>query len=197
MTVAASTLWARARVLVFTNRGANRHFHGGSVELIHKTCAGLDVHKDTVVACIRLASNKKVRREVQTFSTTTAGLLRLGDWLAEHGVEHAVMESTGVYWKPIWHVVGSFVDLSLANANEVRNLPGRKSDVSDAQWLADLSAHGLLRRSFVPEKTDRAATRSDANPESSSYGRWLNTHSVSTKCYRAPTSRCGRYSPKC
>lgn len=122
------------------------------MELLHKRCAGLDVHKDTVVACVRIASSSRTRREVATFSTTTAGLLRLGDWLAEHEVTHAVMESTGVYWKPVWHVLESVVELTLANAHEVKNLPGRKSDVSDAQWLADLLAHGLLKRSFVPER---------------------------------------------
>src|SRR5262245_41884588 len=120
------------------------------MELIHQQCAGLDVHKDTVVASIRIASGTQVQRETKTFSTTTKGLLGLGDWLTEHGVTHAVMESTGVYWKPVWQVLESFVDLSLANAHEVKNLPGRKSDVNDAQWLADLLAHGLLRRSFVP-----------------------------------------------
>jgi transposase len=122
------------------------------MELIHERCAGLDVHKETVVACVRVAVGKKAEREVETFSTTTAGLLRLGDWLMERRVTHAVMESSGVYWKPVWHVLESFVELSLVNAAEVKNLPGRKSDVSDAQWLADLLAHGLLRRSFVPDK---------------------------------------------
>ena len=122
------------------------------MELLHKRCAGLDVHKDTVVACARLVSRKRTRRLVETFSTTTEGLLELGDWLAEHEVTHAVMESTGVYWKPVWHVLEGDVELTLANANEVKNLPGRKSDVNDAQWLADLLAHGLLKRSFVPER---------------------------------------------
>lgn len=122
------------------------------MELIHERCAGLDVHKETVVASIRIAEGKKPKRETETFSTTTKGLLRLGDWLMERGVTHAVMESTGVYWKPVWQVLESFVDLSLANASEVKNLPGRKSDVSDAEWLADLLAHGLLRRSFVPDR---------------------------------------------
>lgn len=122
------------------------------MELLHKRCAGLDVHKDTVVACVRIVSKTRTRREVETFSTTTEGLLELGDWLAEHEVTHAVMESTGVYWKPVWHVLEGMVELTLANANEVKNLPGRKSDVSDAQWLADLLAHGLLKRSFVPER---------------------------------------------
>lgn len=122
------------------------------MELINKRCAGLDVHKDTVVVCARLVEGEKVHREVETFPTTTKGLLRLGEWLLDRAVTHAVMESTGVYWKPVWQVLESFVDLSLANATEVKNLPGRKSDVCDAQWLADLLAHGLLRRSFVPER---------------------------------------------
>lgn len=122
------------------------------MELIHPRCAGLDVHRDNVVACIRVASSGRPRCEVQTFSTTTPGLLRLGEWLLEHQIKHAVMESTGVYWKPVWHVLESFVELTLANASEVRNLPGRKSDVKDAVWLAQLLAHGLLRRSFVPNR---------------------------------------------
>lgn len=122
------------------------------MELLYKRCAGLDVHKETVVACVRLVSRTRLRREVKTFSTTTDGLLELSDWLASHEVTHAVMESTGVYWKPVWHVLESAVELTLANANEVKNLPGRKSDVSDSQWLADLLAHGLLKRSFVPER---------------------------------------------
>lgn len=122
------------------------------MELIHPRCAGLDVHKKTVVACIRVASNGGLHCETRTFGTTTPDLLLLGDWLLEHKIQHAVMESTGIYWKPIWHVLESFVELTLANAHEVRNLPGRKSDVKDAQWLADLLAHGLLRRSFVPNR---------------------------------------------
>ena len=122
------------------------------MELLHKRCAGLDVHKDTVVACARIVSRTATRRELETFPTTTAGLLRLADWLTEHEVTHAVMESTGVYWKPVWHVLEGHVDLSLANAGEVKNLPGRKSDINDAQWLSDLLAHGLLKRSFVPER---------------------------------------------
>lgn len=110
------------------------------MELLHKRCAGLDVHKDTVVACVRVVSKTKTQRVVKTFAATTEALLQLGDWLDEQGVTHAVMESTGIYWKPIWHVLEGTVELTLANANEVRNLPGRKSDVNDAQWLADLLA---------------------------------------------------------
>ena len=118
------------------------------MKLIHEKCAGLDVHKDTVVACVRV---HRLEPEVRTFATTTRGLLELGDWLAEKHCTHVVMESTGVYWKPVWHILsGGNVQLMLANAEHVRNVPGRKTDVKDAVWLADLLAHGLVRGSFVP-----------------------------------------------
>jgi transposase len=121
------------------------------MEVIHRHCAGLDVHKDTVVACARTtAEDGSVAHDVRTFPTMTAGLFELWDWLASHGVTHAVMESTGVYWKPVWHVLEEGFHLTLANAAHVRNVPGRKTDVNDATWLADLHAHGLVRASFVP-----------------------------------------------
>jgi transposase len=122
------------------------------MEVLHPNCAGLDVHKDTVVACSRRMVAAKVTREVHTFKTTTSGLLELSDWLASHGATHVVMEATGVYWKPVWNVLddGDFV-LTLANAAHVKNVPGRKTDVNDATWLADLQAHGLIRASFVPD----------------------------------------------
>lgn len=120
------------------------------MEVIHRRCAGLDVHQETVVACVRIHTRGSARQEVRTFQTTTSGLLGLADWLVEQGVTHAVLESTGVYWKPVWHVLEGFVTLVLANATQVRNLPGRKTDVADAVWLADLLAHGLVRGSFVP-----------------------------------------------
>jgi len=122
------------------------------MEVLHPHCAGLDVHKDTVVACVRHMVNGIVKREVKTFDTTTKGLLALADWLASEGCTHVAMEATGVYWKPVWHVLsdGDF-DLVLANAKHVKNVPGRKTDVNDATWLADLLAHGLIRASFVPD----------------------------------------------
>jgi len=117
------------------------------MKLMYERCAGLDVHKDTVVACVRTGGE----HEVRTFPTTTAGLLELSDWLAASGCTRAVMESTGVYWKPVWHVLSDGdVQLLLANAEHARNVPGRKTDVKDAVWLADLLAHGLVRASFVP-----------------------------------------------
>ncbi len=122
------------------------------MELMHRRCCGLDVHKETVVACLRLVADGKVTTEVRTFQTTTADLLRLSAWLAANECTHVAMEATGVYWKPVWHILddGEFA-LLLANAAHVKNVPGRKTDVNDATWLAELLAHGLLRASFVPD----------------------------------------------
>jgi transposase len=122
------------------------------MEVLYQRCAGLDVHKKTVVAAVRLTEGNKVVTEVKTFATTTAGLLALSDWLSKNGCTHIAMEATGVYWKPVWHVLsdGDF-ELILANAAHVKNVPGRKTDVSDAAWLAELLAHGLIRASFVPD----------------------------------------------
>jgi transposase len=120
------------------------------VEVIHARCAGLDVHKDTVVACARLMAGYRVERHVETFGTTTGELLRLLAWLQAHEIRHVAMEATGVYWKPVWHMLEGHMKLLLGNAKEIRNVPGRKSDVNDATWIADLHAHGLIRGSFVP-----------------------------------------------
>ena len=123
------------------------------MEVLHQRCAGLDVHKKSVVAAVRLVEGNKVITEVKTFATTTAGLLALSDWLSQNGCRHLAMEATGVYWKPVWHVLsdGDF-ELILANAAHVKNVPGRKTDVNDASWLAELLAHGLIRASFVPDE---------------------------------------------
>lgn len=120
------------------------------MELLHTRCAGLDVHKETVVAGIRIVEAGAVAEHVATFSTTTKGLLELSEYLASYGVTHAVMEATGVYWRPVWHILVGDFELTLANAAHVKNVPGRKSDVKDAIWLAELLAHGLIRGSFVP-----------------------------------------------
>lgn len=122
------------------------------MEVLHARCAGLDVHKDTVVAGVRLADGGPVETEVRTFGTTTPDLLALSSWLADQGCTHTAMEATGVYWRPVWHILsdGEFT-LILANAAHVKNVPSRKTDVADALWLADLLAHGLIRPSFVPE----------------------------------------------
>lgn len=120
------------------------------MEVLHPRCAGLDVHAKTVVACVRLATGRAVTYEHHTVATHTRGLLELADWLAAHAVTHVAMEATGVYWKPVWHVLEGAFALVLANAMHIRNIPGRKSDKNDAMWIADLLAVGLIRSSFVP-----------------------------------------------
>lgn len=120
------------------------------MEVLYRKCAGLDVHKDSVVACIRLHEGSQGVYKIRTFGTTTAALLQLSDWLTEYDVTHVAMEATGVYWKPVWHVLDGTFELVLANAMHIKNVPGRKTDVNDAQWIADLLAHGLIRASFVP-----------------------------------------------
>jgi transposase len=122
------------------------------MEVLYPRCCGLDVHKETVVASLRLVIDGKVVKEVRTFSTTTASLMSLSEWLTENKCTHIAMEATGVYWKPVWHILddGDF-ELVLANAAHVKNVPGRKTDVKDADWVSDLLAHGLIRASFVPD----------------------------------------------
>lgn len=119
------------------------------MQVLYTRCAGLDVHKDTIVASVRCVS-PPMHQEVRSFGTTTSELLALADWLAEHSCTHVAMEATGVYWKPVWHVLEAEFELVLANAAHIRNVPGRKTDVNDAMWIADLLAHGLIRASFVP-----------------------------------------------
>lgn len=120
------------------------------MQVLHPRCAGLDVHKDVVVACVRIHEGAEVRHLVESFGTKTKALLALADWLGEHQVTHVAMEATGVYWKPVWHVLEESFELVLANAMHIKNVPGRKTDVNDATWIADLLAHGLIRSSFVP-----------------------------------------------
>ena len=122
------------------------------MEVLYRRCAGLDVHKAALTACVRVAEGGRVRREIREFGTCTRDLLALSDWLRTQGCTHVALESTGVYWKPVWHVLEGALELVLANATQVRNVPGRKSDVNDATWLADLLAHGLIRPSFVPPR---------------------------------------------
>jgi transposase len=123
------------------------------MEVIHKRVAGLDVHKATVVACVRLMANRQVSRECRTFATTTEGLLALLAWLTECRCTHVAMEATGVYWTPVWKILseGAF-ELIVANAAHIKQVPGRKTDINDAMWIADLLACGLIRASFVPEE---------------------------------------------
>jgi transposase len=123
------------------------------MEVMYQRVAGLDVHKQTVVACVRVMAGRKVVRECRTFATTTDGLLSLLAWLSEARCSHVAMEATGVYWMPVWKILsdGPF-ELLVANAAHIKNVPGRKTDLNDAMWIADLMACGLIKASFVPEE---------------------------------------------
>ena len=121
------------------------------MQQIHDRVAGLDVHRDGVVACFRqLGPRGGVVREKERFTTTTAGLKVLEAWLADRQVELVAMEATGVYWKPVLYALESRFMVWLCNARHVKKVPGRKTDLSDAEWLADVAAHGMVRPSFVP-----------------------------------------------
>ena len=126
------------------------------MQVLFSRCAGLDVHKATVVGCVLItAANGSVVKEIRTFGTVTRDLLALGDWLKGHQVTHAAMESTGSYWKPVYNLLEGQAELLVVNAQHIKAVPGRKTDVKDAEWIADLLRHGLLRGSFIPAKPQR------------------------------------------
>lgn len=126
------------------------------MKVTFEKCAGMDVHKDSVVVCVLLEpAGGEVRKEVRTFGTTTAELLKLSDWLTECEVTHVAMESTGVYWQPVFNVLEGTVEVWLVNAHHVKAVPGRKTDVRDCEWLAELMRHGLVRPSFIPPSETR------------------------------------------
>lgn len=121
------------------------------MQVVHKYCSGLDVHKDSVVACIVTPE----RSQTRTFGTMYGDLLGLADWLKEHGITHVAMESTGVYWKPVYNLLEGEFEVMVVNAHHIKTVPGRKTDVKDAEWIADLLRHGLVRASFIPDKEHR------------------------------------------
>jgi transposase len=121
------------------------------MQALIERCCGLDVHQETVVACLMIgAAGARARKQVRTFRTVRRELEALRDWLAAAGVTHVGMESTGVYWRPVYAVLEGHVELIVGNARHIRNVPGRKTDVKDAEWIADLVRHGLIAKSFVP-----------------------------------------------
>lgn len=135
---------------------STRTAKGNDVDVVYERCCGLDVHKKTVVAClIARQADGQPHKEVRTFGTMTEDILALADWLTLHSVTHVAMESTGVYWKPIYNLLEGTFDLLLVNAQHIKAVPGRKTDVRDCEWIADLLRHGLLKASFVPDRTLR------------------------------------------
>ena len=126
------------------------------MDIIYNCVAGLDLHKETIVAAVRrIGPAGKLEADLRTFGTMTRDLLELSDWLAAHGVTHVAMEATGVLWKPVWNILDGHFELLLVNPRELKQVPGRKSDVKDAQWIAQLLQHGLLCSSFVPGRPQR------------------------------------------
>src|SRR5438093_9791381 len=127
------------------------------MQIVHTHCAGLDVHKKTVVVWCRIVSpDGTSTTHIRTFSTMTAGLLALVDWLLSLGITHVAMESTGEFWKPLYNLLEGNFTVLVVNAQHIKHVPGRKTDVKDAEWIAELLAHGLLRPSFVPPAPQRA-----------------------------------------
>jgi transposase len=124
-------------------------------ELLDK-CCGIDVHQESLTACIMKGSGKSMYREIKEFSTFTDGIQALGSWLREHEITHAAIESTGVYWKPVFNILAEeAIDLMLVNAKHVKNVPGRKTDIKDSEWLCKLLKNGLLERNFIPPEDMR------------------------------------------
>jgi transposase len=129
---------------------------GGVMETLVERGCGMDVHQATVVACLLIVrKDGRVPKQVRTFGTTTRELLSMREWLLSQGCTHVAMESTGVYWKPVYAILEGAFQIVVANAQHVKKVPGRKTDVKDAEWIADLLCHGLLRQSFVPPKPIR------------------------------------------
>lgn len=125
------------------------------MEVVHKRCCGLDVHKRVVVACILVREEGKVTKDIHSFGTMTSDLLVLRDWLKAYRVTHMAMESTGVYWKPVHNLLEDDFEVLLVNVAHVKNVPGRKTDVKDCEWIAELLSHGLLKGSFIPPRPIR------------------------------------------
>lgn len=126
------------------------------MEILYRCCCGMDVHKKFVVACLlRIDEQGEETRHVQRFETYTEDLLRLSDWLTSSGCTHVAMESTGVYWKPIYNLLEGHLELLVVNAHHIKAVPGRKTDVKDAEWIAELLQHGLLKASFIPPRSQR------------------------------------------
>lgn len=118
-------------------------------------CAGLDIHKDTIVACVMIGSGKSMYKEVKTFGTMTEDIREMGRWLKNHDIKDVAMESTGVYWKPIFNILDEDLRLTLANARNIKNVPGRKTDVKDSEWICKLLKNGLIEKSFIPPESIR------------------------------------------
>src|SRR5690242_15263858 len=125
------------------------------MQVLYPRCCGIDVHKASLAACVLIAGADGKQRHVRRFGTMTQDVMKLADWLAEQGVGMLAMESTGIYWKPIWNLLEGQFEMILVNAQHIKAVPGRKTDIRDCEWIAELLQHGLLRGSFVPPEPVR------------------------------------------
>ncbi len=125
------------------------------MEEILEKCCGIDVHQESLTACIMVGSGKQMLRQIKEFSTMTDGIETLGKWLKEHQIKHVAIESTGIFWKPVFNILAEEFDLMLVNARHVKSVPGRKTDVKDSEWLCKLLKNGLLKRNFIPPEEMR------------------------------------------
>ena len=125
------------------------------MEVVYRRCSGIDVHKESISVCVLLMEEEGPKKQIRRFGTMTRDLLDLGHWLQQLGVTHVAMESTGIYWKPVWNLLEDQFELLLVNAQHIKQVPGRKTDIRDCEWIADLLQHGLLRGSYVPKQEQR------------------------------------------
>ena len=163
------------------------------MQVLYPRCCGLDIHKKTIVACVLLSEQDgTIHRFVHTFGTMTADLLALNDWLNFHEVTHVAMESTGVLWRPIFNVLEEGRTLLLVNAQHIKAVPGRKTDVKDSEWLADLLRHGLLRPSFIPPPPIRVLRDLTRYRKTLVELRTEGRSIASTRCWKRPISNWER-----
>ncbi len=149
-------LFQEAREANYKQQGYYYPMKGGNMEVMIERCCGIDVHKSKLTACLLVSKpDGKAEKSIKTFSTMTSDLLALKDWLEAEGCTHVAIESTGVYWKPVFNIIEDSITVILANARDIKNVPGRKTDVKDCEWIADLLRFGLIRASFIPPKPIR------------------------------------------
>ena len=122
------------------------------MDVIYEQCSGIDVHKETLTACIMIGTGRGMRKEIRTYPTMTADIENLRDWLKSEGITHVAMESTGVYWKPVYNILEEDFSVIIANAKHIKHVPGRKTDVKDSEWICKLLRNGLIRGSFIPPR---------------------------------------------
>jgi len=148
--VEETLIMERHPVVIFPRKRLISFSGGIAMEVVYPRCSGLDVHKRFVVACLSIIEKGQRHKELRQFSTMTNEILMMKEWLKASGCTHIAMESTGVYWKPIFHLLEGEIEAVLVNAQHMKAVPGRKTDVKDAEWIADLLQHGLLKASFIP-----------------------------------------------